>query len=134
MELRREKREIVVPGFAESISHYCDAVQFGDLLFISGITALDQTNTVAGGDDVVAQAETVFKNIDAILKLANADFSDILKVTVFLTDVNDRQKINDIRKQYFGASKPASTLIEVSSLALPEMKIEIEAVVGLRQA
>jgi 2-iminobutanoate/2-iminopropanoate deaminase len=134
MELRWEKSAIVVPGFAQSISHYCDAVKFGDLLFLSGITALDETNTVVGEDDVVEQAEAVFRNIETILNLSGATFADILKVTVLLTDINDREKINSIRKRYFGSSKPASTLFEVSRLALPAMKIEIEAVVGLRRA
>ena len=60
-----------------------------------------------------------------------SDFSDILKVTVFLTDISDRAKINPVRQEFFGSSRPASTLVGVSELALPGMKIEIEAVVGL---
>jgi 2-iminobutanoate/2-iminopropanoate deaminase len=125
------RREFSIPGLSPPISHYCDAVKFGNLLFISGIGALDKDLNVIGGDDVVAQAEAVFSAIDQILKAAGAGFKDILKVTVLLTDVNDRIKINPVRQKYFGAARPASTLFEVSKLAIPGMKLEIEAVAGL---
>ena len=67
-----------------------------------------------------------------ILDAAGATFADILKVTVYLTDVNDRTKINPVRQEYFGTARPASTLIGINELAIPGMKVEIEAVVGLR--
>ncbi|MDB5559348.1 MAG: Endoribonuclease [Enterovirga sp.] len=128
------RKEYSVPGLSPPISHYCDAVQFGNMLFISGIAPLDQDLNVIGGDDVVAQAEAIFAAMDKILKLAGAGFGDILKVTVFLTDVDDRTKINPVRQRYFGEARPASTLIEVSRLAIPGMKVEVEAVVGLPTA
>jgi reactive intermediate/imine deaminase len=129
-----QRQEISVPGLNPPISHYCDAVRFGNLLFISGMAPLDADLNVIGGDDVVAQAEAVFAALDKILKQAGASFADILKVTVLLTDVNDRAKINPVRQRYFGSAKPASTLFEVSRLAVPGMKVEIEAVAGLPNA
>jgi Endoribonuclease L-PSP len=71
------------------------------------------------------------RNLKKILDAAQASFSDVLKVTVFLTDVGDRSAINPVRQQYFGAARPASTLIGVKELAVPGMKVEIEAVIGL---
>jgi enamine deaminase RidA (YjgF/YER057c/UK114 family) len=127
------RQEFRIEGFAEPISHYADAVRFGDMLFISGIAALDGAGRVTA-PDVVGQAEEIFRSLKKVLQVVGADFSDVLKVTVFLTDVADRMKINPVRQRYFGDARPASTLIGVSSLALPEMKIEIEAVVGLRRA
>ena len=56
---------------------------------------------------------------------------DVLKVTVFLTDIGDRAAINPVRKEFFGDAKPASTLFEVSALAIPDMLVEIEAVAGI---
>ena len=126
-----KRREFSIPGLNPPISHYCDAVAFGNLLFISGIAPLDEKLNVIGGDDVAAQAEAVFSAMDRILKAAGASFADILKVTVLLTDVNDRTKINPVRQKYFGDARPASTLFEVSKLAVPGMKVEVEAVVGL---
>ncbi|MEA2793109.1 MAG: 2-iminobutanoate/2-iminopropanoate deaminase, partial [Bradyrhizobium sp.] len=66
-----------------------------------------------------------------VLDAAGATMADVLKVTVFLTNIDDRAAINPVRREFFGSARPASTLIEVSRLALPEMKVEIEAVVGL---
>jgi 2-iminobutanoate/2-iminopropanoate deaminase len=126
-----KRQEFVVEGVAPPISHYCDAVRFGDLLFISGVPPTDAKGKLVGGEDVVEQTRQVFRNMKLVLDAAGASFADILKVTVYLLDVNDRTKINPVRKEYFGAARPASTLIGVSELAIPGMKVEIEAVVGL---
>jgi len=125
---RRE--EFLLAGLAPPISHYCDAVRWGDTLYISGMPPLDAQGRVVS-DDPAAQARQVFENMKIVLDAAGASFADILKVTVYLTDVNDRTKINPVRQQYFGTARPASTLIGIKELAIPGMKVEIEAVVGL---
>jgi 2-iminobutanoate/2-iminopropanoate deaminase len=124
------RQEIKGKGTGEAISHYTDAVRFGDLLFISGAMPIDDTGTVVS-DDVVAQTRQVFRHLGAILEAAGGSFADVLKVTVYLTDVRDRPKINPVRQQVFGKTRPASTLIGVKELALPGMKVEIDAVAGL---
>lgn len=121
-------------GLGEPISHYTDAVRFGDLLFVSGVAPVDAEGRLVGAGDVVAQARQVFANLRRVLQAAKADFSDVLKVTVYLTDVADRTRINPVRQEHFGDSRPASTLIGINELAIPGMKIEIEAVVGLKRA
>jgi reactive intermediate/imine deaminase len=128
-----QRQEFRVDGLNEPISHYTDAVRFGDMLFVSGVAALDDSGRVTS-DDVVIQAQQIFENLKRILDAAGADFSDVLKVTVFMTDVRDRTKINPLRQKFFGNSRPASTLIGVNELAVPGMKIEIEAIVGLPKA
>ncbi len=133
MEVKEKtpRQEFRVPGLCPPISHYTDAVRFGDLLFVSGIAPLDENMTVVGGDDVAAQTEQVFRNMESVLQAASAKFEDVLRVTVYLTDVNDRGLIDPVRQRYFGDTLPASTLVEVSALAIPGMKVEIEAIVGL---
>jgi len=126
------REELRVEGLAAPLSHYIDAVRYGDLLFISGVAPLDEKSRLVGGEDVVAQARQVFLNMKQILETAGTDFDRVLKVTVYLTDVADRTKINPIRQEFFGAARPASTLIGVNELAIPGMKVEVEAVVGLR--
>jgi reactive intermediate/imine deaminase len=121
--------EIRVPSLHEPISHYADAVRFGDLLFVSGCLGTDADQIMS--DDVVEQTRQVFRNIEAVLALAGATFADVLKVTVYLTDINDRPLINPVRQEVFGKARPASTLVEVSRLALPGAKVEIEAVAAL---
>ena len=125
-----QKKEYLVDGLAPPISHYCDAVRFGNLLFISGVPPTDASGRVVS-PDVVEQTRQVFRNMKLILEAAGASFGDVLKVTVFMLDANDRAKINPVRKEFFGAARPASTLIGVKELAIPGMKVEIEAVAGL---
>jgi 2-iminobutanoate/2-iminopropanoate deaminase len=123
-----DREEIRVPELGEPLSHYTDAVRLGDVLFVSGCVPTDGEGKVVGGNDVVAQARKTFENVDKILAAAGASFADVAKVTVYLTDVDDRAKINPVRQEVFGAAKPASTLIEVSRLAIPGIKIEVEAI------
>ena len=122
------RRELRVDGQPEPISHYTDAVQAGELLFVSGVVPVDAEGRLVGGDDVVAQTRAVFENMRAILAAAGCTFSDVVKVTVFLTDIDDRPLINPVREEVFGDARPASTLVEVSALAIPGARIEVEAV------
>jgi 2-iminobutanoate/2-iminopropanoate deaminase len=126
------REELRVAGLAEPISHYTDAVRYGDLLFISGVAPLDENSRLVGEGDVVKQTRQIFLNMKKILDAAGIGFEKVLKVTVYLTDVADRTKINPVRQEFFGASRPASTLIGVSELAITGMKVEIEAVVAVR--
>ena len=128
-----DREELFVATLGEPISHYTHAVRYGDLLYISGCAPTDASGQLVGGDDPVAQTRQVLANLGAILDRAGMDFSDVLKVTVFVTDMDDRPKINPVRQEFFGASRPASTLVEVSRLAIPGMRVEIEAVAARRQ-
>jgi 2-iminobutanoate/2-iminopropanoate deaminase len=121
------RHEFRLPELGEPVSHYTDAVSFGQLLFVSGRVGLDpQSGAVP--DDVVAQARLAFVAIGRVLEAAGASFADVLKVTVYLTDINDRPKINPVRREFFGEHRPASTLVEVSGLVRPGAKVEVEAV------
>jgi reactive intermediate/imine deaminase len=122
------RQEIRVPGQPEPISHYTDAVRAGELLFVSGCVPVDGEGRLVGGDDVVAQARQVLANVEAVLAAAGATFADVVKVTVYLTDIADRARINPVRQEVFGATRPASTLVEVSALAIPGAKLELDAV------
>jgi 2-iminobutanoate/2-iminopropanoate deaminase len=126
-----KRQEYRVEALAEPISHYTDAVRAGDLLFVSGIVGVDANGDLVGGDDVVAQARQVFENIGAILAAASCAFGDVVKVTIYLTDVDDRPKINPVRQTVFGETRPASTLVEVLRLAVDGAKIEVECVAAI---
>ena len=122
------RREIRADGLSDPISHYTDAVVAGELLFISGLVGVDRHGALVGGEDVAAQTRQVFENMRAVLHEVGCRFEDVVKVTVYLTDVDDRPKINPVRQEVFGDARPASTLVEVSRLAVPGAKVEIDAV------
>ena len=124
--MRRE--EIRVAGLAEPISHYTDAVRAGELLFVSGVVAVDTAGRLVGADDVIAQARQVFESMRTVLGAAGCTFADVVKVTIFLTDVDDRPLVNPVRQEVFGTTRPASTLVEVPRLAVEGAKIEVECV------
>jgi len=126
------RQEYRVETLHEPVSHYTDAVRWGDLLFVSGVAPLDKELRLVS-EDVVEQTRKVFLNMKEILDAAGATFADVLRVTVYLTDVRDRARINPVRKEFFGTARPASTLIGIKELVVPGMKVEIEAVVGLRK-
>lgn len=122
------RREFRVEGQAEPVSHFTDAVQADDLLFVSGVVPVDGDGALVGEGDVVEQAHQVFRNMGAILAAAGCSFDDVVKVVLYLTDIDDRPLINPVRQQVFGETRPASTLVEVSALVIPGAKLEIECV------
>jgi 2-iminobutanoate/2-iminopropanoate deaminase len=121
------REEFMVPGMSEPVSHFTHVVRAGRLVFVSGCVATDAQGRVVGGHDVVAQTRQVHENIKHCLAAAGATFADVCKVTVFLRNIGDREKVNTIRQEYFGAHRPASTLVEISRLVRDDYLIEIEA-------
>jgi 2-iminobutanoate/2-iminopropanoate deaminase len=116
---------LMLDGQPEPVSHYCHVTKAGNLIWVSGTVGVAADGSVPA--DVVEQFEIAIANMDACLKAVGAGAEHVVKVTVYLTDVADRRKINPIRQRYFGQHRPASTLVEVSALVLPELKVEIEA-------
>jgi 2-iminobutanoate/2-iminopropanoate deaminase len=120
------REELMVPGLSEPISHFTHVVRAGRLVFVSGCVASDENGKTVGGSDIVAQTRQVHENIKRCLAAAGATFADVCKVTVFLKNVADRERVNTVRKEYFGRYRPASTLIEISRLVRDDLLIEIE--------
>jgi reactive intermediate/imine deaminase len=116
---------LMLDGQPAPVSHYCHVTKAGGLIWVSGTVGMAADGSVPDG--VVEQFELAIANMDACLKAVGARAEHVVKVTVYLTDVADRAKINPIRQRYFGEHRPASTLVEVSALVLPGLKVEIEA-------
>ena len=115
----------MVPGQHESVSHYCHATRAGDRIWISGTVGIAEDGSIPA--DTVAQFEVAMRNLDTVLRAAGGAADQVTKVVVYLTDISERESINPIRQRYFGEHRPASTLVEVSALVLPELTVEIEA-------
>lgn len=115
-------------GLSEPISHYSDAVRSGNTIYVSGQASLDANGNLVGRGDVVAQTRQTLENMKTVLAAAGATLDDVVKVTVYLANRDDRPKVNEVRKECFKANRPASTLIEISRFAIEGMLIEIEAI------
>lgn len=100
----------------------------GDLVFVSGQAALDEQGQVVGAGDFDAQAEQTFRNLKRVLEAGGSGLDRIVKVTIFLTDMGNFPKIVELRGTWFTEPWPADTIVEVTSLALPELELEIEAI------
>lgn len=102
-------------------------IRVGDLLFVSGQAGYSDTGgIVEGGFD--AQAERAFANLDRALRAGGSSLRNVVKVTIFLTDMSNFENIVELRGQWFTAPYPADTIVEVRSLYSPDAMIEIEAI------
>jgi 2-iminobutanoate/2-iminopropanoate deaminase len=125
----RVERIRLAQELPEPLSHYTDAVRAGDTLWLSGLLAVDRHGTLIGEGDVTAQTEQVLLNIGLLLSHAGASFADVVKIVLYVINIEDRAAINEVRRRHFGDARPASTLVEVSALAIPGALVEIDAVV-----
>lgn len=99
-----------------------------DLLFISGQAAIDQNGRIVGVGDFDAQAAQVFRNLERVLLAGDSSLRNVIKVTIFLRDMSNFEKIVDLRGRYFTPPYPADSIVEVTSLYSAEALIEIEAI------
>lgn len=102
--------------------------QVGDMLFFSGQAATNEQGEVVGAGDFDAQLQQVFHNIDRLLHAAGSSRDQIIKVTIYMTDMGNFPKIVQARKVYFQYPYPADTIVEVRALALPDLMVEIDVI------
>jgi len=100
-------------------------------VYIAGQIALDKDGKVVGEGDMKAQAEQVFKNLEAALATAGAKFTDVVKMNTYVTDMDKAPAVREVRARYFGNATPASTLVQVVKLARPEFLLEIEVIAAV---
>jgi 2-iminobutanoate/2-iminopropanoate deaminase len=112
-------------------THVVEVVSGMKTVYIAGQVALDKDGALVGAGDMGAQAEQVFKNLQAALAAGGAKFSDVVKMNTYTTDMSRVQAIREVRTRYFGSTTPASTLVQVGALARPELLLEIEVVAAV---
>jgi 2-iminobutanoate/2-iminopropanoate deaminase len=112
-------------------THIVEVTGPGKTIYISGQIALDKDGTVVGAGNMKAQAEQVFKNLQAALDAAGAKFSDVVKMNTYITDMEQAPAVREVRARYFGDTVPASTLVQVVHLARPEFMLEIEVIAAV---
>ena len=111
----------------EDIVGYSRAVCDGPFIFIAGTTATDGEGNIVGKRDPYRQTIQIIQNIKAALQKADADLKDIVRTRIYVTNIDDWEKIGQAHGEFFREIKPATTMIEVSRLVDPDMLVEMEA-------
>jgi len=118
----------------EDVIGFSRAVRVGDLVFVSGTVAWGPDGKLVGKGDVYAQAKQTLANIEGYLRQAGATLKDVVRTRIYLTDIGRWQEVARAHREAFGDVRPASSMLEISGLAEPEMLVEIEAVAVLSAA
>jgi enamine deaminase RidA (YjgF/YER057c/UK114 family) len=122
-------RRVISPDVAEPpAERWSNCLVVDGVAYVSGMTARGADPEALGKMDEYAQAKVIFGKIKSLVEAAGGAMSDVVKITVFLTRIANNTKVWEARREFFTGDFPASTLVEVSALAAPEILVEIEAV------
>ncbi len=124
------KHTFLTPDAPQPIGPYAQAVLAGGFLFLSGQIALDPVTSTLVSGDVAAQTERVLKNLEAILQAAGASLRQVVKTTVFLTDISDFPRMNEVYARFFPEEPPARSTVECTRLPR-DARVEIDALAWL---
>lgn len=124
------KKQLCAPELSTPSGHFSQGIiaSPGRMVFISGMTARDADGRVVGPGDIEAQTHRVCENLKHAVSAAGGTLDDIVRVDVFVRNIEHFDAIHRVRRQYFDTPAPASTLLEVSKMVSPEMLIEINAI------
>jgi len=121
------KQAVSSPDAPKAIGPYSQAIRAGRLLFLSGQIPLDPVSGQMIDGDITAQTRRVMENLGAVLKAAGLSFDAVVRTTIFLADMNDFAKVNEVYGTYFGAPAPARATVQVAQLPRGA-RVEIDAI------
>ncbi len=122
-------RRVTSPEVAELAPEtWSNCLVAGNTVYIAGLTARDSSGAALADADDEAQARVIFSKIRALLEAAGGEMADVVKMTIYVTDIRRREQVWKARKGFFSGDFPTSTLVEVSKLADPAITVEIDAI------
>lgn len=123
-----KKERIIAETVKEPVDKmWSNCLKVGNQLFVSGLTARGSDGETILGDNEYEQAKVVFQKIKDLIEAGGAQMDDVVKMTIFVTDIKNNKGVWQARQEFFSGDYPACTLVEVSALAKPEILLEIEA-------
>ena len=116
------------PDMPDPRPRYTHAWRVGNTIYVAGQLATDASGALVGPNDIRAQTRRALENVGRVLDSAGASLRDVVKTTVFITDMRYREGYHEVRQEFYPSDPPASTLVQVVALAVPGALIEIEAI------
>ncbi|PIW70118.1 MAG: hypothetical protein COW08_03560 [Ignavibacteriales bacterium CG12_big_fil_rev_8_21_14_0_65_30_8] len=121
-----EKQLISSGAKWENMFGYSRAVKMGNLIEVSGTASVDE-GKIIGINDVYKQTKFIIEKIEKALKEAGATLNDVIRTRIYVTDISLQNEVGRAHAEFFGNIKPATSMVEVNALVLPELLVEIEA-------
>ena len=127
------KVAIQPPDMKDQRPRYTHGWRVGDTIYVAGQLPYDKDGNLVGPNDIHAQARRVFQNIKRIVETGGGAMRDVVKVTVYVTDIRYREAYGEVRAEFFGSDPPASTFVQIANLAIPGALIEIDAIAAVER-
>lgn len=119
-------KQVINPGNMPKPKGFSHAIKAGNTVYVAGVVGADENWKVVGG--IEAQVDRAYENLRRVLEAAGAKMTDVVKMTHYCRDIDELITASGVRPKYFGSYRPADTMVQVVRLAMPEFRVEVDAI------